>query len=281
MAGSLVRRALLVAIAVGATIAVGAASASAATETASSGSVKATLSYKSAGQGRYTDLRVAVRRSGRAFRVAPSVKDCRQPYCSPSRAVGQTRRSLKVTDLDGDGDPEVIVDLYTGGAHCCTIAYILRWTGSSYRPASRNFADFGYRLARPAAAGRPATFVSGDARFAYEFASFADSAFPVQLWTFRAGRFSDVTRAHPESLRADAARWMSEYEHPGSDRSSLGVLAAWVADQYQLGQASTADAFVAGEQAAGKLTGDPQWPSAAAFVALLRRDLTAWGYAAG
>jgi hypothetical protein len=90
--GSLVRRAVLVAAAVGAAGAVGAAPASAGTETASSGSVKATLSYKSAGQGKYTNLRVTVRRAGRTFRVTPSVKDRRTPYCAPSRAVRQAKK---------------------------------------------------------------------------------------------------------------------------------------------------------------------------------------------
>jgi hypothetical protein len=34
--------------------------------------------------------------------------------------------------VDADGEPEVVTDLYTGGAHCCDISRILRWDGARY-----------------------------------------------------------------------------------------------------------------------------------------------------
>jgi hypothetical protein len=112
---------------------VAAAPALATTETASSGKVTATFSYKSAGQGKYANLRLTVRRGrGRSFRLTPSAQGCGKPYCAPYGAVSR-QRSLKVRDLDGDGEPEVVVSLYSGGAHCCQIAYVVRFTGSSYR----------------------------------------------------------------------------------------------------------------------------------------------------
>jgi hypothetical protein len=257
-----------------------AAPALATTETASSGTVKATFSYKSAGQGKYANLRLTVRRGGgAAFRVVPRAPNCAKPYCAPYGAVSR-QRSLKVRDLDGDGEPEVIVDLYSGGAHCCEIAYVVRFTGTKYAATTRNFADVGYTLAPPSAHGKPATFTGGDARFGYAFASFADSAFPVQLWTFRTGRFTDVTRQHPAAVKADAARWMKEYEARRDGTNALGVLAAWVADEYLLGQATSADAYVAAEQAAGRLKSEDEtvWPGGAGFVAELHEQLTAWGY---
>jgi hypothetical protein len=102
----------------------------------------------------------------------------------------------------------------------------------------------------------------------------------VQLWTFGAGRFTDVTRAHPAAVRADAARWIKEYEARRDGTNALGVLAAWVADQYLLGQATDADAYVAAEQAAGRLRSEDAtaWPGGAAFVAELHEQLAAWGY---
>ena len=250
------------------------------TETAASGKVKATFSYKSAGQGKYTNLRLTVLRAGKGtFHLTPHAKGCSEPYCAPYGAINR-RRSLQVRDLDGDGEPEVVVDLYSGGAHCCEIAYIARLNGSGYVAATRNFADVGSTLKAPARRGEPVTFVSGDARFAYTFASFADSAFPVQLWTFASGRFTDVTRRHPAAVTADAARWMTEYEARRDGTNALGVLAAWVADEYLLGQATAADAYLAAEQAAGRLKSEDEtaWPGGAGFVAELHKQLGAWGY---
>jgi hypothetical protein len=265
------------AVAVGA---VAAAPASATVETAASPKVRATFSYKRAGAGKYTNLRLTVRRAnGRTFHLTPSAKGCGTPYCAPY-GVSQRRKSLRIVDLDGDGDPEVVVNLYSGGAHCCEIAYVARLKGSKYVATVRDFADFGYTLDRAPAPGKPATFVTGDARFAYAFASFADSAFPVQLWSFAGGRFTDVTRQDPAAVTADAARWMKAYMQTRDGTNALGVLAAWVADEYLLGQAPTADAFVASELAAGRLKSEDeqQWPGGAGFVAELRKQLAAWGY---
>jgi hypothetical protein len=257
-----------------------AASAAPKTETASAGDVTATYTYRDAGGGKWADMRLTVTRGGvTAFDAVPEVSGrfgCEAPYCAPA-GLG-TRPSLRVLDVDGDGEPEVIVDLFTGGAHCCVVAEILRWTGAAYATAARNFADFGYTLDPPAAPGAPATFVTGDARFAYAFASFADSAFPVRLLTYVGGSWHDVTRDHPESLRADAARWAKSYHRRRSGSRSLGVLAAWAADEYRLGHQAQVHRFLRNELRAGRLRGDRYWPRGKAYISVLERRLRAWGY---
>jgi hypothetical protein len=255
--------------------------AAASPETASAGDVTATYTYRDAGEGKWEDTRLTVTRAGvTAFDAvprAPGSPGCEAPYCGP--AGFGTRPSLHVLDVDGDGEPEVIVDLYTGGAHCCVVAELLRWTGSAYATTTRDFADFGYTLQPPAAPGRPATFVTGDARFAYAFASFADSAFPVRLLTYVGGSWHDVTRDHPESLRADAARWAKAYHRLRRGTRSLGVLAAWAADEYRLGRQVKVRRFLRSELRAGRLRGDPSWPRRKAYISVLERRLRAWGYA--
>ena len=49
----------------------------------------------------------------------------------------RSRRILKVADLDGDGEPEVLVDTFSGGAHCCLTTRVERWDGTGYRVAGR------------------------------------------------------------------------------------------------------------------------------------------------
>lgn len=249
-----------------------AAPAAAETETASFGAVSATFSYTKVDVLQYDGMTVQITRAGAvAFDGVAQAKGCEPPYCAPAKAADD--RSLRVVDLDGDGEPEVIVDLYTGGAHCCTIAEVFRWTGKAYVSVTRGFADFGYTL-------DGGTFVTGDARFAYAFASFADSAMPVRLLAFRAGTWSDVTRAHPETLRADAARWLKEYKKRRKGTRALGLLAAWVADEYRLGTShrAAADRFLTAELRAGRLRADQSWPHGKSYVSALKQRLRAWGY---
>jgi hypothetical protein len=251
-----------------------AAPAAAETETASLGTVSATFSYTKVDDFQYSGMTVQITRAGvAAFDGVASSPDCATPYCAPGSSVDE--QSLHVVDLDGDGEPEVTVDLYTGGAHCCLIAEIFRWTGSGYAATTRNFADFGYTL-------DGGTFVTGDARFGYAFASFADSAMPVRLLVFRAGTWRDVTSTHPESLRADAARWMKEYKKRRKGTRALGLLAAWVADEYRLGPSrrAAANRFLTSELHAGRLRADQGWPHGRSYISTLKRRLRAWGYTA-
>jgi len=240
------------------------------TETAALGAVSATFSYEKLDDFQYAGMTLTITRGGApAFDAVAVPKQCPLPYCAPGNAVDE--QSLRVVDLDGDAEPEVIVDVYTGGAHCCLIAQIFRWDGARYVATARDFADFGYTLA-------DGIFTTGDARFGYAFASFADSAMPVRLLTFSGGRWKDVTRAHPETLRADAARWKKEYNKRRRGTLALGMLAAWVADEYRLGKRAAADAFLRSELRAGRLRGDRYWPRGKAYVSTLQRRLRVWGY---
>jgi hypothetical protein len=244
--------------------------ASATTETASLSPVSATFSYEKVGDFEYRGLDLHVVRGGvPAFDGVADAPDCVKPYCAPLASVDT--QSLRVADVDADGEPEVLVDLYTGGAHCCVVTEVLWWNGTQYVASTRNFADFGYTLAG-------GVFTSGDARFGYEFASFADSAMPLRLLTFARGTWTDVTRAHPEALRADAARWLKAYKKRRNGRRALGLLAAWVADEYRLGKRATADAFLRSELRAGRLRSDAPWRGGQAYISLLKRRLAAWGY---
>jgi hypothetical protein len=248
------------------------------TETATSGIVTATFTHQDAGGGEWKGLKITVTRAGvAAYSGMPKVPGCAAPYCAPFGPVAQ-QASLSVADVSGDGEPEVIVNMYSGGAHCCEIAVILRWSGNAYKVVTHDFADDGYRLV-PATDGGPAAFVTGDARFAYEFTDYADSALPVQTYRLMDGAFSDQTLSYRSSIVADAGRLKKAYMKLRNGRRSLGVLAAYVADEYQLLRRTQADAFLDHELKAGKLRGVGPWPHGKAYIKLLKKDLKAWGYA--
>jgi hypothetical protein len=86
------------------------------------------------------------------------------------------------------------------------------------------------------------------------------------------------TLAHEDAVSADAARWLKDYNKRRDGRRALGVLAAWVADQYMLDRASGADAFLAHELKAGRLKSLKPWPGGKAYITALKKDLKAWGY---
>src|SRR5690242_19519966 len=115
------------------------------TETATSGQVTASLSYsyKQSRYGTYdfTSAHVTIVRAGQTLVDQDLGKECR--YCTPWPAsmASPGVSSVTVSDLDGDGEPEVLVDLYSGGANCC-------WYTNSYRfDANQN--KYIFKLLRP------------------------------------------------------------------------------------------------------------------------------------
>jgi hypothetical protein len=219
------------------------AQASATTETASSGQVSATFTYAKTADGNFKNLHLSIQRGGVVARdQAVESEDC-GAYCWPGSA-GLDSSSLTVRDLDGDAEPEVVLALYTGGAHCCVVVQVFALNSAAgaaptYAVAEHNFGDAGYELTDIEGDGTP-EFQSADYRFAYSLASYAGSGMPVQIWRYRAGALVDVTREYPALIRADSKdhwktyrkyiRKTSPYNDPG-----LGALAAWAGNEYLLG----------------------------------------------
>ena len=185
-----------------------AAPASADTQTATSGTVAATLTYTlDEGGLSATDVRISVTRAGVLAYDAPvDPRACGEATCAPA-STDADRPAVAATDLDGDGEPEVVVDVYTGGAHCCTISQILRWDGARYATLDRTWGDPSYAVDDVDGDGRP-ELVTADDRSAYLYGSYATSRFPVQVLSLQGGRLVDVTRSQPALLREDrAAHW--------------------------------------------------------------------------
>ena len=102
---------------------------------------------------------------------------------------------------------------------------------------------WGYRLSAPElrdldADGRPA-FVSSDDRFVSGLKD-DGAGWPIQIWSYRRGHFTDVTRRHPRAIRHDAARLWRLYVKNRGRISVRGILPAWAADQYMLGRGAAA-----------------------------------------
>ena len=268
-------------------LAVGAAPAQAVTETATSGAVTATFTYAKKAirdapfGGRYRNLHLKVARAGEvAYDKKVRVPDCAEPYCIPA---GYKESSVRATDLNGDGEPEVLLDVYTGGAHCCIWSLVLAWNGSAYRSRTQDWLDVGYQLTDTDNDGKQ-EFVSADARFAYEFASFAGSGFPVSILNFDPAQgFVDVTGRFPDAIRHDRDEWWKSYLKQRKHGETLGVLAAWAADEARLGRFPSALKKIRTLQKQGKLDGGISGlgPTAKKFPAALEKFLKKLDYLPG
>jgi len=261
------------------------AGASAAVERAAAGDVEAEFSYEKVTDTEYRDVRLKIARAGvTAFdEEVPAV--CDYPRgCLPMPAAPETGDSLVVEDLDGDAEPEVLLDLYTGGAHCClyTFFYAYRPSAGTYVLSRHGWADSGYTLRDLDADGKP-EFHSYDARFAYRFTAYAFSVFPVQIWRYRDGHLTDVTRRFPRELRRDARtnKKLSSRTRDNADADIRGVLAAYLADKYLLGQGRSGWRLVRRAVRRGevhKLDRFDSNPAGRSYLRRLRRFLKRTGY---
>jgi len=245
-------------------------------QVASDGAVTATFSFDADEQHGYSDLSVTISRGGTVLYDAPvSAEGCEEPGCAPGRYDGD---SVAVADLDGDDEPEVVLSLYWGGAHCCTIAQVFSFDGSGYRVAERNLGNPGFRLDDIDGDGTTEAVTSDD-RFAYRYAAYAFSILPVRVLAWDGRRFYDDTSAHMDLVRSDLHRtWRLLKSAQRQGYGTRGAAAAWAANRYRIGERRSTLRSLRRMARAGKLEGSPP-RRASKFVATLDRFLVRSGYA--
>jgi hypothetical protein len=245
-------------------------------ERARSGELEAVFSYTyDAAKTRFAHQHLTIRRGG-VVRFAASLRRRPCDFCDlqPANYFSHTP-SVSIRDLDGDGEPEVLLDLYWGGAHCCWFTKVFRYLPRAgiYRALTHTWGNVGYGLKDLDGDGLD-ELVTADDRFAYAFASFADSTFPVRILRYREGRLAFVTTAYPAEIGRDAtAQWRLAMSKRRLDNQ--GILAAWTADECMLGHAAAAFSTLDHLRGTGLLHGE-QAP--AAYLKRLRRFLRRTGY---
>jgi hypothetical protein len=104
---------------------------------------------------------------------------------------------------------------------------------------------------------------------------------PIRIWTYRHGRFVNVTQRHPRLIRADAEsswRLVQQIRRAKDGREIQGAIAAWAADKYLLGEVADVWARLQPLSDAGVLKGGYGPPSGDAFLRALKRKLQDFGY---
>jgi hypothetical protein len=261
-----------------ATFLVAAPAALPATQTALAGNVTATFTF----QGKFPNYhgqRLQISRGGSVLYDQPVTSKFCANLCAPYTAV-TGRSDVAVVDLEHTGEPDVVLDLYSGGAHCCTIVQIFSFDPGTmtYVKTERNFGDPEARIVDLGHNGR-FEFVTADDSFAYAFTDFAGSGLPVEIETFSKRHFTDVMRRYPRLIAKDAAVWLSAFKAQARQHysDSVGVIAAWAADEDLLGHVKLVNRYLSQQAAAGHLNA-PFGASGGKFISNLQKFLRRRGY---
>ncbi len=247
-------------------------------QTAHGGNVTATFTF----QGKFPkfhNLHLTISRGGAVVYDQPVVAKFCGKLCWPGPGVSQ-RSSVQVADLEGTGDPDVLLDLYSGGAHCCTVLQIFSLDPgtSTYAKTERVFGDPDVKVVDLGHNGR-LELLTADDSFAYRFTDYAASGLPIEILTFAGGQFTDVTRSYPTLVAKDAALWLRAFKSQAMQHypDSVGVIAAWAADEDLLGHAKLVTRYLHHQAVAGHLNA-PFGGGGTRFVGQLRKFLRRRGY---
>ncbi|MGA9858607.1 MAG: hypothetical protein WBQ18_12145 [Solirubrobacteraceae bacterium] len=230
----------------------------------------------------YHHQQLTISQGGTVVYNQPVVSKVCGSLCAPG-APEPGYSSVHILDVEHNGRPDVILDLFSGGAHCCAIEQIftLNPATSTYAETEHNFGDPGARIVDLGHDGSY-EFLTADDAFAYEFTSYAGSGLPIQILTFSAGRFTDVTSAHRSLVVHDAAVWLKAYRGLARQHyaASTGVIAAWAADEDRLGHSGLVNRYLRAQARLGHLNSGmgPLEPSGRRFIAALQRFLHRHGY---
>lgn len=258
--------------------------------------VQANLYYRTTA-GRYNALtvhgeRIRIIRQG-IIRYDASVPTLGLP-CPPCSLIPLGYygggKSVQVRDVDGNREPEVLVNVSDAGNICCryTFVYYYRPQSASYTDTLHNWRDWGGTPPmRDLDRNGITEWVAADTRFRYAFACGTCSAYPIQIWRFASGRFVDVTRHYPRLIARDAASLYRAYLQGRVIRQGFrdvrGILPAYLADEYMLGRGAAGWKVLRAAERAGYLVDYPRFisatePSPAVYLHQVKRFLRGLGY---
>ena len=204
--------------------------------TANSGKIKAEISYQQQ-EYKYQDVTLKISRSNQVI-LNEKITDNEYDRPMASFNSSNTKQYFKIQDVDGDKEPEIIVELYTGGAHCCIYSLIYRYNAAQnkYSKINHQWGNHYYKLQDLDRNGLQ-EFVTIDDRFAYAFASYAGSAYPIQIWQYRQGKMINVTKKYRQEIAKNAQELWQRYQ---KEKTEFGAgkapLAAYLAAKYLLGE---------------------------------------------
>ena len=153
--------------------------------------------------------------------------------------------SFVVARLDPQASgPAVVLETFTGGAHCCTQIDILDPVGGGWTPVDAGAHDGSFSIGLHDLDGDGAPDIRlGDEAFLYSFACYACAAPPLRIYNLVGGQWRDVSTARkyiPTFRKAEAADRRACVEGGGQD----GACATFVAEAARAGDFPAAWAWM-------------------------------------
>ena len=214
------------------------------TEISEAGKVRAEVSFVKEAENA-KNIRIKIIRNGQSLLEEPVLISTRSlvdnPDKKPAGEVSEGRLlSLRIRDLDGDKEPEILADLVSinSGVRCCNYSFIYRYepTTKKYTHVKHFWGNISYEIVDFGKNDIP-EFKSLDRRFAEAFTNYADSRLPLQIWQYRQGKMQDVTKQYPvEAYTNSAELWLEFRKRSSEDGEVKGMLAAFMASKYVTGQ---------------------------------------------
>ena len=213
-----------------ATPAVASAGINAGTETVTSGAVTATLSWDAGETQQNTKMTIS--RAGAVVYQQAVPKLCG----ADCLIFTDDDDSLQAADLDGDGDPELIVKSanFDGGGACCDTMGVFQFNAAT--GTYDQFVKVWPSSLEIKRSGGVTRLIGEDGRFD---SVVPDAVYdPIRVYKYeRGGHFVDVTRDSPKLVAADARgdlTYLDEFRHDVEIARAL--IGSYVADQYLLGK---------------------------------------------
>ncbi|NEQ36878.1 MAG: hypothetical protein F6K40_11555 [Okeania sp. SIO3I5] len=211
----------------------------------SNGNVQAEIIYEQANNtDLVSDLRLKIIRSGEMmFNEPVRVKSLAGESNSTMAVLAGRFVKVQLLDLDGNGESEVLVDLFTinnnnvplaGGTY--SLIYRYEPLQKKYTMVRHYWGNVNYRL-KDLDNDNILEFQSVDTRFANVFSNANDSVFPIRIWQYRQGKILDVTNKYPAQINTSASEiWLEFYRRSNQNQNVKGILAAYLANKYMLGE---------------------------------------------
>ena len=111
-------------------------------------------------------------------------------------------------DLTGDGVPNLLLEAYSGGAHCC-FSYVLLSLGDELEVLWEGFLADAGAVAVDLRGDGARQLMSADMSFAYTFCSFAETPAPAVVLALEPGGVRVANLEHPEVYEREVA-WALE-----------------------------------------------------------------------
>lgn len=153
--------------------------------------------------------------------------------------------SVSLKDLDGNAKSEVIINTFSGGAHCCTALNIYTWDENKFIKLETGFMDGEGGTFQDLDENGKLEFITSDNSFLYKFSSYAASFPPSRIYAFRNGRFENVTRRYVKQLKSQAWEMYQAFLQAKKEKNDVnGILAGYVAQKALLGEYQQAWKFM-------------------------------------